>query len=371
VPARKDAAEKIRIGIVSAHVYDQSVWNAIVKSWYLHLDSTQFELDTFCVGTRQDGETAWAKSRSAWFEQGAKNLNQWVEAIQARQPAVLVYPEIGMDPMTLQLASLRLAPVQVATWGHPETTGLPTMDYYLSAEDFEPANAQENYSEKLVRLPHLGCCYHPLPVTAAEPDFDGLNVESGVPVFVCPGTPFKYAPRHDRVFVEIARRAGRCRFVFFDHYLYHDLSEKLHHRLKTAFAQTGLNLHAHAVFIPWQPRAAFYGLLQRADVYLDTIGFSGFNTAMQAVECGLPMVTREGRFLRGRFGSGILRRLGLSELIAETEEDYIDLALKLAQDGDYRNKIRERMDASRHVLYGDLTPIRTLEDFLREVVKRR
>lgn len=362
--AKKSVPEKIKVGIVSAHLYDQSVWNAIVKSWYLHLDRNQFELETFCVGTRQDGVTAWAKSQSAWFEQGAKNLNQWVEVIQARQPDVLVYPEIGMDPMTVRLASLRLAPIQAVAWGHPETSGLPTIDYYLSAEDFEPANAQENYSEKLVCLPHLGCCYQPSSVAAAAPDFDSLNIESGVPVFICPGTPFKYAPRHDRVFVEIAKRAKQCQFVFFRHGLVSDLTEKLRRRLETFFAQSGMDFNEYAVFLPWQSRPAFHGLMQRADVYLDTIGFSGFNTAMQAVECGLPIVTREGRFMRGRLASGILRRLGLPELIAETEEDYIALVLKLAQDGDYRQKIRECMESARHVLHGDLAPIRAFEEFL-------
>lgn len=65
---------------------------------------------------------------------------------------VLLYPELGMDPLTPQLAALRLAPVQVASWGHPETTGMPTIDHYLSAELFEAADSEEYYSERLVRL---------------------------------------------------------------------------------------------------------------------------------------------------------------------------------------------------------------------------
>ena len=62
-----------------------------------------------------------------------------------------------MDATTAKLAALRLAPVQAASWGHPETSGLPTIDYYLSAQALEPADAQENYTEKLVALPNLGC----------------------------------------------------------------------------------------------------------------------------------------------------------------------------------------------------------------------
>ncbi len=118
------------------------------------------------------------------------------------------------------------------------------------------------------------------------------------------------------------------------------------------------------MFIPWQQKPAFYELLRRADVFLDTIGFSGFNTALQAVECGLPIVTREGRFLRGRLASGILRRMGLPELVAQSEEAYVELAVRLARDAEYREHIRSRIVASRHVLFEDMAPIRALEDFL-------
>jgi predicted O-linked N-acetylglucosamine transferase (SPINDLY family) len=111
--------------------------------------------------------------------------------------------------------------------------------------------------------------------------------------------------------------------------------------------------------------------MKRADVFLDTIGFSGFNTAMQAVECSLPIVTREGRFMRGRFASGILRRMGLAELVTATEGEYVSLALRLAGDAEYRRQIRARMEAARGVLYEDPAPIKALEDFLIKVAGHR
>ena len=116
---------------------------------------------------------------------------------------------------------------------------------------------------------------------------------------------------------------------------------------------------------------AFYGLLRHADAFLDTIGFSGFNTALQAVECGLPVVTREGRFLRGRLASGILKRMGLTELVAQSDEDYVALAVRLARDTDYREQVRNRVAESRHMLFEDIEPIRALEDFLLQVTGQR
>ena len=131
------------------------------------------------------------------------------------------------------------------------------------------------------------------------------------PLLLCAGTPYKYAPRYDGVLVAIARELGRCQFVFFSRGQ-DAQTAKLRRRLGSAFADAGLAFDDFAVWVPWQPRREFYGLLGRCDVYLDTIGYSGFNTAMQAIECTLPIVTCEGRFQRGKLASGILNRIGLS-----------------------------------------------------------
>jgi predicted O-linked N-acetylglucosamine transferase (SPINDLY family) len=79
----------------------------------------------------------------------------------------------------------------------------------------------------------------------------------------------------------------------------------------------------------------------------------------------------DGRFMRGRLGSGILKRTGLQELVASTEEGYVALAVRLSKDKEYREHIRERIERSRHLLFEDYAPIRDLENFLAEATKRR
>ena len=367
---------KIRLGIVSANFCTHSVWHAIIKGLLLQLDRARFELHLFSVGAVQDQETAFAKSQASRFEQGGKDLHEWVRVIHGSQLDALIYPEIGMDGMTAKLASLRLAPVQAMTWGHPQTSGLPTIDYFLSAEDFEPAGAQgtppaqEHYTERLVALPHLGCSYPPLSVTATAPNLAGVDIERDAPLLLCPGAPFKYLPQHDWIYVDIARRLRQCKILFVVGTRLESLSEKLRQRLEQVFARAGLDFGKYVAFIPWQQRPEFYGLMEQVDVFLDTMVFSGFNTVMQAIECGLPVVTMDGRFMRGRLGSGILKRMGMAELVARTEQDYIDLAVRLAKDADYRRNVRERIDANRHVLFNDTAPIRGLEDFLINATKQ-
>jgi protein O-GlcNAc transferase len=165
------------------------------------------------------------------------------------------------------------------------------------------------------------------------------------------------------VFVALARELKECQFVFFTHSI-PNLSDRLQLRLKQRFDEAGLDFGRYCRFIPWQRRSAFYGLMERANVMLDTIGFSGFNTAMQAMECGLPVVTREGRFMRGNLASGILKRIRLPELVAVSDEDYIAITLRLVRDAAYGQYVRDRIEQGRPVLFDDLAPIRALEDFL-------
>jgi len=362
---RRVRSSPVRVGIVSAHFCDHSVWHALLKGWCLNLDPERIELHLFSTGPH-DAETDRVAAHVGKLLEGTRKSEHWARSIIDRQIDVLIFPEIGMDPMSSKLANLRLAPVQATTWGHPETSGLPTIDYYLSAEDFEPDNAEHNYSERLIRLPHLSCCYTPLDIPEEDVELATLGINAEEPIFVCPGTPFKYAPRHDPVLVSIAKRLGRAQFLLFKYPL-EGIYGPLINRLEVAFAREGLDFHQFVVEIPWLSKSQFNSLLRKSTLYLDTIGFSGFNSAMQAIECGLPVVTREGRFLRGRLASGVLRRIGMRETIAASDDEYVNLVVMLARDPSRVTRLRQQIVASRNVLFDDAAPVRALETFFTSV----
>jgi protein O-GlcNAc transferase len=367
-PFKRPIEKRIRLGIVSADIRLHSVWMALIKGWILSFDSERFELVVFSLSDRTDPETSWARSKSDIFVGGPKTLSQWVATMREQNCEILFYPAVGLDPMTLKLASLRLAPVQINSWGHPDTSGLPTLDYYVSADCFEPVDAQGHYSERLVLLPHLGNRVQPLNIPSSDPDFAALNIDLERPILVCPGTPFKYQPAHDHVFADIARSAPNAQLVFFRP-SGPALADLLRARITQEFKTAGLNVTDHVRFIRWLNFPEFHCLLRQADVMLDTIGFSGYNTAVQAMECGLPLVTREGRFLRGRLASGVLRRMGLQELIVQTKTDYVNLVVRLATDHDYRSHIRHEIEQRRSVLFDDQSAMGPFQDFLASVVR--
>lgn len=372
-PGNQSRTGKFRVGIASGHVRDQSVWNAILKGWVHQLDKSKFDVFLFKTGGSKDRETAAAKSQVHYFDDVPKNLADWASAIRSADLDALIYDEIGMNALTLQLAALRLAPIQSATWGHPETTGLPTMDFYLSAEGLEPPNGQDNYSEKLVRLPNMGVHVQMLEPKSQDLDLRKIGLPSDEPLLLCPGSPFKYSPLHDWVWIEIAKgleARGGGRMVFFSASS-GTMHVQLINRLRNSFAQAGLDFDAHVCVVPFLNRENYFGLMRKSVVMLDTLDFSGFNTAMQAVECNLPYLAFEGSFMRGRLASCIMRRLDLPELVATTYEDFAKRAVALAGSNDGLQGLRAEISKRRAILFEDVAPIRALEQFLAEEIGKQ
>jgi predicted O-linked N-acetylglucosamine transferase (SPINDLY family) len=361
---------KLRIGVVSAHVWNHSVWIAITRGWIEHLNPSRFEVLVFHLSSYGDEETARARRESTDFIDSLRTVDEWSKAILSAQLDVLIFPEIGMDALTTQLAARRLVPVQLTSWGHPQTSGLPTIDIFLSADLFEPPHAQTHYCEKLVRLPNLGVCVEPLAPRVTVPDLSSMGLPINGPLLLCPGSPFKYSPEHDEVWVELGRRLqtqGRGCLVFFESQRT-AMNEQFFRRLRGAFAQANVDFDQTVRQVPTLPRDQFYGLMQSATLMLDTIEFSGFNTAIQGLECGLPMIAYEGEFMRGRLASGLLRRLDMDEWIATSKSEFIEKTIRLVVDEPLRRNVRERITQCRAILFNDLAPVRALEQVLEDAV---
>ena len=281
---------------------------------------------------------------------------------------VLVYPSIGMEPVTLLLASLCLAPVQCAAWGHPVTTGLTTIDYFLSSELMEPEDGQAHYSEQLVRLPNLSVYYQRPNVGTVVLDRNefGLNKEHSV--FLCCQYLSKYLPQFDLVFPRIAQALPSARFVFIAHQ-HESVTFTFQNRLSEAFQREGLEAGKYCSMLPRLKFQDFFGLIRMADVYLDTIEWSGGNTSFEAIACGMPVVTLPGAFMRGRHTSAMLERMNANETIASSVDEYVELATRLGMDADYRREISRQLAERSEMIFPDQEAIDGLERFYENAMK--
>jgi len=146
LPPPPAPGEPIRVGIVSSFFYLHSNWKIPIKGWISQLDRSRFKIFGYHIGSRQDAETKAAAALCDKFVQRVLKVDGWRRAILADAPHVLIYPGLMMDTVSIQLAALRLAPVQLNSWGHPETSGMPTLDYFLSSDLMEPADADAHYT---------------------------------------------------------------------------------------------------------------------------------------------------------------------------------------------------------------------------------
>ncbi len=203
---RSCPAARIRVGIVSSFLYAHSI-GYVIQGLSARLDRERFSVHLYALHQVAD-ETSSALAREA---------DEWValpvdlfsarERLARAELDILLYPDIGMDPITYFLAFARLAPVQCTTWGHPVTSGIPAMDYFLSTDAFELEDSDRHYSERLVRLKDVTFPgYYYRPAMPAPAPSSALGFDRGRRVYFCPQNLVKLHPDFDPVIGGILRR---------------------------------------------------------------------------------------------------------------------------------------------------------------------
>jgi protein O-GlcNAc transferase len=363
--------EPLRIGIVSGFFYYHAIWKIPIKGWIENIDTHRFSLYGYYTGHKKDKTTDGARKCFTRFVEDTNSFEELCRIIRSDDLHILIYPEIGMDPAAVKFAALRLAPVQCASWGHPDTSGLPGIDYYLSSALIEPPDGDGHYTEKLVRLPNLSMYYTPVEMNNRELSRETLGLRPKSVLYHCFQSLYKHLPQHDELFPEIAQRVGDCQFLFVAYPNIPQVVERFRLRINQAFERFSLNAGDYVVILPPLPPELYEALNRLADVYLDTTGWSGCNSVLEALASGLPVVTLPTGLMRGREGFAILNMMGVTETIAATLDDYVDIAVRLGNDTVWRRSVSAKIAATRHLLYRDNACIKGLEDFFEKAVAER
>ncbi len=362
------AGAKIRIGFISRFFASHSIFSTSI-GLIEKLSRERFEVVALRITpSRDDAATARVRAAADLTVNLDPDLYRAREQIAALELDILFYQDIGMEPISFFLAFARLAPVQCVSFGHPNTTGIPTMDYFISNDLFEPPQPEAHYSERLILLrdlPTLAYYYRPkLPPGApdrAAPDVSG-RAAFGLPLeahlYVCPQTLFKLHPDFDAMLAGILDRDPKGLVV-----LIAGQFQEFTDRLRARFARA-LPAHAHRiVFLPFMPLERFMQLLCVADVILDTPHFNGMNSSLQAFAAGTPVVTLPGELQRGRHTQAMYRKMGILDCIAAGPGDYVDIAVRIAADPAHAQALRRRILARNHVLFEDPRVVEEFERF--------
>jgi len=365
-PTPRQGRDRIRIAVVSGQVRRHPVWEIILRGLIAHLDPRQFEVHLYHTGSLADEATSWARRQVARFVQGPRSLAHWVTEIREGRPDVIFYPEVGMDPNSCTLAALRLAPLQIAGWGHPVTTGLPTIDWFVSAELLEGPEADQHYRERLLRLPGTGV-HTEFPPVQPEP-WGGPERRQGVVRFALCQQPIKFDPQDDILLARLAKEVGAAELWLATPANMPWTAVKLVERLSAAFRAEGLDPAAYLRTTAWLPRGPFLSFLHEMDIYLDCPAFSGYTTAWQALHCGLPIITLQGAYLRQRLAAGLLRQVRVTEGVTDSREQYLTTAIAWAnecRDPDRWAERRAQLRRAAPLADGNRSAIETFAERLR------
>jgi protein O-GlcNAc transferase len=355
-PPRPLASGRRRVLFCSPYFFQHTVarlFLPLIES----LDPRRFDIHLLHFGEEDDAWTARA-ARGGRFHRGPLGPQQWRQRIAELAPDVIVHLDLGMHPLPQALAALRLAPVQVVMWGHPVTTGLKTIDYVLSPDAMEPRNADHHYSERLVRLPGLGHGLDPLqPIEPAAAMHEG-----GIDL-LCAQSVYKLMPAQDALFARIIAALPGARLHLIPHQTA-DVRDWLRERMHPTFAAQGLDVESTVVMHDHRSLEGFLQLAASCAINLDSIGWSGGMSSLDVLRLGIPTVTKPGRFMRSRQTAAVLQALGVPELVVDSDDAYVDLAIALGRDASRRAALAARLRAGLPRLHDRDRVARALGHFL-------
>ena len=357
----KQSIAFIKIGFISSFFTNHSV-SKMYKNLIQKLDQKFFKRFVYYADNKFDHITNEIKQDADHFFSHT-DVDQLINQISKDNLDVLLYLDIGMSPRIQILSSLRLAPIQCNTYGHPVTSGFKNIDYYFSSELMESQNSQKHYSEKLISLPGIGIDYDsPNLSIIKKPNI--LN-KSNATIFLNLQSLFKLLPQDDHIYLDILKKHSNCRFWFLQGEK-NSITSIFKERISKLFQKEGHAFEKYSYFHPRRSSEKFLGLIEESDIVLDSFNWSGGNTSLEAISLNKPIVTCPSGFMRGRHTYGMLKILDIEETIASSKKEYIEIAVKLASDINFRNFIVNEIKKHKNKLFNDDKPVRFLEDVIRK-----
>ena len=358
------AGKRIRIGFISRFLKNHSIGKTS-RGIIEYLSKDEFEVVVIFLDKPVDNTSQIIAAAADSVVLLPSDLQQAQARLAKEELDILFYQDTGMDAFTFFLAFSRLAPAQCTSFGHPVTTGIPNIDYYISTDYWEPEGGQKHYSEKLVRLRDVASVayyYKPaLPETLRPRAYFGLSDEEHV--YICPQTLFKIHPDFDVILEGILAQDPVGRVVMLDGKHRH-WSVLLGERFQTTIPDVAGRIS----FLPQQKGNDFINLLAVSDVMLDTPHFCGFNTSLEGFSVGVPVVTLPGEFMRSRHTMSFYKKMQFMDCVAKDADDYIRIALKLGLDSGYRKQVSRKIVEKQGCLWEEVRVVREFEVAFREMM---
>ena len=374
LPQRDPADPRpLRVGVISPHLHNHNgaIW---CLGWLEAVAANSgYEIFTYNLGERVDSGShrfaALGVQRQLPLR--AEAPEGMLQQILDDRLDVLLFTDIGMHPASKVTSVLQLAPVQAQGWGHPITSGSRTMHYYFSGEGMEPQGNDDHYSEILYRLPNTGLNYEtPVAVHDGQLLYDKFDLPRDRPILNSLQSTFKYLPRHDWTFAEIARCHPEALILLVGPMGSGRTTDRLFERMRPHFEQRGLLIDQHLRILPRLDYGDFMGLFAISHHTLDTIDWNGGNSSFQSFSLNCPVVTLPTAFMRGRHTVSMLDVLAIPELIATDAHDYVAISCRLLEDQAFHAAIKDAIAERKGRLFHDRSVAEAFQIALETVCRQ-
>lgn len=327
-------SSKIRIGFVSEFLTDHTI-GKLFSNLILDLDPNKFDVIVFHSLNTKEGFIKKIIDLKIRTISLPLLLNDKIKILQAEHLDIIFYPDIGMSGDLYYLTFYKLAKFQINTWGHPETSGNKNLDFFISNQMSELAEADDFYSEKLIKFNNFNIYCNSLETSDKNVSF---NFPENKNIYFCPQTIFKLVPEFDEIIKNITNLDKKSVICFIKDPFNHQYKIFLQ-RLKNK----GINLD-QILIIDRLSEKKFINLSAQADILLDPLYFGAGNSFIETFLNPCPLITHPSKFLRSRLALGLYKQLNIENPpVYYSIDDYIFNAVEIVNDKKKNNLIREQI----------------------------
>ena len=361
------SSSKIKIGFISDYLTDHTI-GKLFKGIILRLDQKKFDVIVFhtektkkgiILNQLQDAENN-GLIRNCFLP---SNFNEKQKIILKESLSILFYPEIGLSLELYYLSFIKLANYQITSWGHPETTGNSSIDYFLTSKLIETGEAQKNFSEKLIHLDYLPMYYY-TPLIKNKIDKTELSRNN---IYSCPQTLQKLHPNFDSIIGKIFAQDSKAEIYFIK-----DANNILFKKLIERFKKNKKIDLERIKFLDGLSWEDYINHCGKASVLLDPIYYGAGNSFYESVFYGTPTVTMPTKYTKSRLVLGAYNQIDISNLdfnpITKSVDEYVEKAIEISSNKnlyDLKQNIQQR---AKKNLYERVEVIKNFEQVFEDIV---
>ena len=352
-PHENDRSEtrRLKVGYVSPNFFSHAE-SFFTLPLFEHHDRTQFEIHCYAAVLNPDAITQRTRACvDLWHDCLPYRDDELAEKIRADGIDILIDLSMHMGKNRLPTFALKPAPIQITWLAYPGGTGLDVMDYRITDPFLDPPERPlDHYHERSIRLKDCWCCYDPLS------DAPPAAPRGNQPIrFGSLNNPCKINDALVRLWANVlAAIPGSTMLI---QATSHEHRTRIHATFQSAGVTPG-----RVEFVGRIPRPDYLRLTDRIDICLDPLPYNGITTSCDALWMGVPVITLRGKTAAGRAGAGILSSVGLTDLITDTENQFVEVAARLAAD---RARLAE-LRVNLHQIAGN-SPLMDAAGFARKM----